>query len=201
MIRFLHVVAVGALISSAVYAYTIKYETLYHGEQLQKLKTRIVKEREGIAVLQAEWQHLNRPEMLQMLTARHLDTQQMTINQLVRFSDVPARAAQRDDIGDKLAALGLGADAAPTASVNPRPGASAPARPATARPPVARGATPALVTPRPQTAAAPPRAGSVRANLAAPTSQRAAPAAAPPTTSRPPARPAAGCRHWCSFRI
>ena len=38
MIRFLHFAAITALVGSAGYAYSIKYETLYHAEQVAKLK-------------------------------------------------------------------------------------------------------------------------------------------------------------------
>jgi hypothetical protein len=141
MIKFFHVVAIGGLIASATYAYTIKYETLYHGEQLAKLKQRSQKEREAIAVLKAEWQHLNRPDRLQMLSERHLALQPLAATQLVRFSDIPARAPKVDDIGRKLEALGL-SDDLPTASIG-RPAASA----TTAQP--TRAA--------PQTAPQPPR--------------------------------------------
>ncbi len=141
MIKFFHVVAIGGLIASATYAYTIKYETLYHGEQLAKLKQRSQKEREAIAVLKAEWQHLNRPDRLQMLSERHLALQPLAATQLVRFSDIPAKAPKVDDIGRKLEALGL-SDDLPTASIG-RPAASA----TTAQP----------VRAAPQTAPQPPR--------------------------------------------
>lgn len=141
MIKLFHVVAIGGLIASATYAYTIKYETLYHGEQLAKLKQRSQKEREAIAVLKAEWQHLNRPDRLQMLSERHLALQPLAATQLVRFSDIPARAPKVDDIGRKLEALGL-SDDLPTASIG-RPAASA----TTAQP----------VRNAPQTAPQPPR--------------------------------------------
>ena len=38
MIRLLHIIAISALIASAGYAYSIKYETLYYAEQVAKLK-------------------------------------------------------------------------------------------------------------------------------------------------------------------
>jgi hypothetical protein len=125
--QVLHVVAIGGLIASATYAYTIKYETLYHGEQLAKLKQRSQKEREAIAVLKAEWQHLNRPDRLQMLSERHLALQPLAANQLVRFSDIPAKAPKVDDIGRKLEALGL-SDDLPTASIGRPVAVGSPAR-------------------------------------------------------------------------
>ena len=62
--QLLHFVAISALIGSAGYAYSIKYETLYHAEQVVKLKGKVQRERDAIAVLRAEWAHLNRPDRL-----------------------------------------------------------------------------------------------------------------------------------------
>lgn len=130
MIKIFHVVAIGALIASASYAYTIKYETLSQTSELVKLKARVHKERESIAVLQAEWQHLNRPDRLQVLAERHTDLQPLKVDQLARLQDIPNRGPRDDNIARKLEALGLGGDETPTGSLprvsqTPRP-ASAP---------------------------------------------------------------------------
>ena len=37
MIRFIHIVVMCALIASAGYAYSIKYDTLFYAEQVAKL--------------------------------------------------------------------------------------------------------------------------------------------------------------------
>lgn len=108
MIKLLHVIAIGALVSSALYAYTIKYETTLEAEQLQKLKAKAQRERDAIAVLKAEWQFLNRPDRLQALADRHLDLQPLTTTQIVRLSDIPNRGPKVDSIGRKLEDLGLG---------------------------------------------------------------------------------------------
>lgn len=108
MIKLLHIIAIGALVSSALYAYSIKYETTLQAEQLQKLKAKAQREREAIAVLKAEWQFLNRPERLQALADKHLDLQALQITQIVRLSDIPNRGPKVDSIGRKLEDLGLG---------------------------------------------------------------------------------------------
>lgn len=108
MIKLLHIIAIGALVSSALYAYSIKYETTLQAEQLQKLKAKAQREREAIAVLKAEWQFLNRPERLQALVDKHLDLQPLQITQMVRLSDIPNRGPKVDSIGRKLEDLGLG---------------------------------------------------------------------------------------------
>jgi hypothetical protein len=107
MIRLLHIIVISALIASAGYAYSIKYETLYYAEQVAKLKGKLQRERDAIAVLKAEWQLLNRPDRLQAAAERHLDLQPMNIHQLARLSDLPNRPPREDGIGRKLEALGL----------------------------------------------------------------------------------------------
>lgn len=107
MIRILHVIAVAVLIASAIYAYSIKYDTLYQAEQVAKLNSHLRKERDGIAVLKAEWQLLNRPDRLQEAVERHLDLQRLDVGQLAKWSEIPDRTAKSDGIGRKLEALGL----------------------------------------------------------------------------------------------
>lgn len=107
MTKLLHMVAITALIGSAGYAYSIKYETLYYAEQVAKLKTKAQRERDAIAVLQAEWQYLDRPDRLQTAVDKHLDLQPLKIQQLARLSDLPNRPTREDEIGRKLEALGL----------------------------------------------------------------------------------------------
>ena len=65
MIRLLNVLAILGLIGSAIYAYSIKYDTLYQAGQVSKAKSQLHKERQAIAVLRAEWQLLTRPDRLQ----------------------------------------------------------------------------------------------------------------------------------------
>jgi hypothetical protein len=107
MIRFLHLLAISALIASAAYAYSIKYDTLYYAEKVAKLRSQIQRERDAIQVLKAEWSHLNKPDRLQAAVEKHLDLQPMAITQMARFSDLPERPDRGDEIGRKLEALGL----------------------------------------------------------------------------------------------
>jgi hypothetical protein len=100
-------VAISALIASAGYAYSIKYETLYYAEQVAKLNGQVQREHDAIAVLRAEWQHLNRPDRLQTVVEQRLDLQPLNIKQLARLSDLPNRPPREDGIGRKLEALGL----------------------------------------------------------------------------------------------
>ena len=126
MIRLSHIVAIAALIGSAGYAYSIKYEAIVQAEQLARLQAQVDRERAAIAVLRAEWTLLNRPDRVQALADRHLDDiVPMDPRRLTRFSDLPARGERDDGIARKLEALGL---AAPTSTPGQtaRPAASTP---------------------------------------------------------------------------
>ncbi|MFC0283939.1 hypothetical protein ACFFJB_10035 [Camelimonas abortus] len=122
IIRIFHIVAIVALLASAGYAYSIKYDTVYLAEQVAKLKGQIRREKDLHAVLAAEWQRLVRPERLQVLAERHLDLQPLAISQLARFGDLPQRQEKIDAIGRKLADLGL---AEPTNTPSVASGATA----------------------------------------------------------------------------
>jgi cell division protein FtsL len=124
MVRFLNLVAVLALVGAAIYAYSTKYETIFHAERIVKLKHEIKAEQDQIAMLRAEWAHLTRPERVQALADKFLDLQPLALRQIVGAEALPARAARSDGIGDKLEALGL---FEPTST--PRDGARAPATP------------------------------------------------------------------------
>lgn len=118
MMRLLHLAAIVGLIGSAAYAYSIKYDTLLASEKLLKLKSQVQREREGVAVLKAEWQLLNRPERLQAAADRYLpDIRAVNMHQLGRFQDLPAKPERTDEIAKKLEALSL---AEPTATPRER---------------------------------------------------------------------------------
>ena len=108
MVRWLNVIAVLALLGSAVYAYRTKYETIFYAEQITKLKNQNQRERDSIAVLQAEWAHLTRPTRIQSLSDQHLDLKQLTVDQIVQVTDLPDQPPKQDTIARKLELLGLG---------------------------------------------------------------------------------------------
>ncbi|MBV8473965.1 MAG: hypothetical protein JO107_10475 [Hyphomicrobiales bacterium] len=116
MWRFLHVIAIGALIASAAYVYSVKYQTIYASEQIVKTRHLINRERDSIGLLRAEYAHLVRPDRLQTLADQQLDMQPLALNQIVKPEDLPERAAKVDSIGRKLESLGLlGQSATPSA--------------------------------------------------------------------------------------
>jgi cell division protein FtsL len=107
MIRILNIIAIAALIGSAIYAYSIKYKTIFHAETVASLKAEIKKEQDQIGLLRADWAHLTRPERVQALSDKLLDLQPLALNQIVKVDAVPEKAARVDTIGRELESLGL----------------------------------------------------------------------------------------------
>jgi cell division protein FtsL len=105
--HYLNVIAVAALIGSAVYAYSISYQTMFYSAQIKKTKDQLQSKRDEIAVLRAEWAQLTRPQRLQQLAQRYLDLQTLAMNQIVGARDLPEPAPRVDTIGRELQTLGL----------------------------------------------------------------------------------------------
>lgn len=167
--RILNVIAVIALVVSAVLVYRIKYQATLHAENVVKLKRQISQEVDAVALLKAEWAFLARPDRIQALTLQHLDLKPLQQSQTVRLASLPSRPVPVDEIGKKLEALGLlgqdasiaiDKDAATPAAKKPAP---PPAKKATIavkpvsqlKAPVQRPATPKPASA--QTVAPPPR--------------------------------------------
>jgi len=118
MWRLMHVIAIGALIASAAYVYSLKYQTIYASEQIVKTRHLISKERDAINILRAEYAHLTRPDRLQALADKQLDMQPLALTQIVKAESLPEPAAKVDSIGRKLESLGLsGLTATPSAGL------------------------------------------------------------------------------------
>lgn len=107
MVRFLNILAIAALIGSAIYAYTIKYDTIFHAEKIVKLKHEIEREQDEIDMLRAEWAHLTRPERIEELARKFLDLQPSTLSQIVRADALPDKGPRIDGIGNELTSLGF----------------------------------------------------------------------------------------------
>lgn len=108
MVRLLNVAAIVALIGSAIYAYSIKYQTIFYAEEMVRLQHEIRGEKDAIGLLRADFSHLTRPERISALADHFLKLQEPSLNQIVRIDALPEKPAQSDVIGHKLDALGLG---------------------------------------------------------------------------------------------
>ena len=107
MVRLLNVLAIVALVGSAIYAYSIKYETIFRAEKIVQLRQEIKSESDAIAMSRAEWEHISRPERIEALADKFLNLQQPALSQIVRIDALPEKGVKIDAIGRKLEALGL----------------------------------------------------------------------------------------------
>lgn len=108
MWRLMHFVAIGALVSTAGYAYSIKYETMWYAEQVVIAKNGIAKEHDTISQLRAEWANLSRPDRIQELADKHLDLKPLSLSQIGRIRDLPEIAPKVDAIGNTIDMLATG---------------------------------------------------------------------------------------------
>ena len=107
MVRILNVLAIAALIGSAIYAYSIKYQTIFYAEQIVHLGHEIRVEKNRIGLLRADFAHLSRPERIAALADRFLTMQEPTLMQIVGIDGLPEKRPIDDEIARKLEALGL----------------------------------------------------------------------------------------------
>ena len=121
MLRLLNLLAILGLLSTAAWAYSIKYDTIYYAEQVKKLEKRLDRERDAITTLRAEWQHINKPTRLQLLADRHLQLQALQATQIIKAADLPVKSQEQDVLGSKLDQLLTGTLPAKPAPPKPKP--------------------------------------------------------------------------------
>ncbi|MGQ4273158.1 cell division protein FtsL [Terrihabitans sp. B22-R8] len=105
--RTLHVMAICLLIAAAVYVYQIKYQATWRAEEVARLERQIAREKTAIAVLNAEWAFLLRPDRIQILTEKNLDLKPQDSQQRIALADIPMRPERVDSIADTIASLGM----------------------------------------------------------------------------------------------
>lgn len=152
MIRLLNIAAIAALVASAIYAYSIKYQTILRAETVTRLRLEIKTEQDAIGTLRADWANLTRPERVQALTEKLLPLQPLKLDQIVRLDALPDRAQQHGDaIAQKLDDLGLSEPTAtPKDTIADAVTGSVPstATPATPKPAAPRSSTAAAKKPK-----------------------------------------------------
>lgn len=157
MIRLLNLLALVALIASATWAYSVKYETILVAEKLRKREAELQKERDATAILQAEWHLLNRPARMQAFKRPDLGLQSVSAKQIVKPGDIPERPPEAPDALDNLLTGSIPATPADATRKAGKTGTmtkTATMTPATPRP--AAGTTPMSATPvRPKTSVTP----------------------------------------------
>jgi hypothetical protein len=101
--RLLNLFVLALLIGAAAYVYEIKFESTLRAERIAKMRSDVLRERDAIAALRAEWTGLDNPARIQGLARRHLKLR-------------PAEATQYDAL-DRLP------ERPPTVEAPPPPGA------------------------------------------------------------------------------
>ena len=107
MWRLMHIVAIGALVASSVYVYSVKYKTILWSEKIVETRHAVEREQDAVNMLRAEYAVLTRPERLETLADKQLGMQPLQLNQIVRATDLPEAQPKVDSIGRKIESLGL----------------------------------------------------------------------------------------------
>ena len=120
MIRLLNVLAIAALVGTAIFAYSVKYETMFRAEKIVQLRETLQTETDEIGTLRAEWERVSRPERVAALADQFLKLQTPALTQIVPASGLPDKGPPQDDIGLQIDALGPQTDPTPTGRIAPR---------------------------------------------------------------------------------
>ena len=88
--RIVNLFLVGCVVVLAFSIYQIKHETHERGQRVAALRLDIRKERDAIAILRAEWSHLNRPKRIERLARRHLGLRPLQARQMMTLEQLTA---------------------------------------------------------------------------------------------------------------
>lgn len=81
--RVVNILLAAFVVASAFVIYELKYESRALTDRVAELKSSIRVERDAVAVLRAEWSHLNRPERVARLARQHLGLKPLKANQIL----------------------------------------------------------------------------------------------------------------------
>jgi len=84
------------LVGLAAVIYQVKYETRALDRRVETLQQEIAEERDVIAVLRAEWSHLNRPARLERLARAHLGLRPIEPDQMTLYDPAGVRAGEAE---------------------------------------------------------------------------------------------------------
>jgi hypothetical protein len=98
VIRVFSIVSVALLVLVSFELYNGVYRVKAKEQALSQIKTQIVREREAMRVLKAEWSYLNQPERLQALARRHLALAPTGAGQIVVLTSLPVKGVAASPI-------------------------------------------------------------------------------------------------------
>lgn len=71
--------------------YLVKYQVQSVRDDVTRIERQLAAEREALALLEAEWAYLNRPERLERLADQYLQMRQPDSRRIVEWQDIPMR--------------------------------------------------------------------------------------------------------------
>jgi len=84
------------IVAAGVGLYQLKYKTLRLQKEVSALNASIVRDREAIRVLEAEWTYLTRPERVASLSERYLALRPAEAEQVIASADLVAKRSEED---------------------------------------------------------------------------------------------------------
>lgn len=81
--RVFNLLLAGALAALVYTIYGLKHESRELGQRIAEVKLSIRAERDAVAVLRAEWSHLNRPKRIERLARKHLGLKPLKAKQFL----------------------------------------------------------------------------------------------------------------------
>lgn len=103
MNKFAALVWLTAVAIAALGLYHVKYEVQRLEQDLGLEHQSILKQREAIHILKAEWSYLNQPGRISDLAERHLGLKPLTAEQVVQLDTLPLRRRQEGKISPSAA--------------------------------------------------------------------------------------------------
>ena len=123
MLRFVNICLVLGLVALAYVIYQVKYEARSLDEEIASLGKEIDSERDGLALLRAEWSLLNRPERIERLAQKFLKLGPIQPRQLVTLDSV----SDRDFVRSRVVAATAPVEAQAAPGQGAKPAAKVPA--------------------------------------------------------------------------
>jgi hypothetical protein len=112
MIRIVNYAMLALLFALVASAYKVTYAVRHSEERIETLREGLEEERKRMQVLQADWEYLNNPQLLERW-ARRLDLQPMKASQVIGFADLPLPDAGVRSGNERRFVLAVSRESAP----------------------------------------------------------------------------------------
>jgi len=89
MRKFAPLLWIVVIVLAAFGLYRVKYEVKNIKSQIAATQQQLESQRELLHVVAAEWAYLNRPDRLQMLSAKYLSSASLTVDQIADLQAIP----------------------------------------------------------------------------------------------------------------